>query len=124
MSEADYEQIYKYSVFSLQDTTPDTCPNLPEGFVFTPLGPAGEITRAGITKATAMEAVREALGGAGQWRTMALGDSNNDVPMLRAADVGVCMGNGNDAARAAADWVTSAIDEDGLARAFEHFGLI
>ena len=124
MSEADYEQVYKFSVFSQEDTTPDTVPGLPEGFVFTPLGKGGEITRVGITKATALEAVRTALGGAQEWRTMALGDSNNDVPMLRAADVGVCMGNGNDAARAAADWVTSAIDEDGLAHAFEHFGLI
>ena len=55
---------------------------------------------------------------------MALGDSGNDIPMLRAADIGICMGNGTDAAKDAADYVTSAITDDGLYHAFEHFGLI
>lgn len=96
---------------------------MPRGISLTYLGPGkAEATRAGVTKATAMEAVRSCLGEG--WRTMAVGDSDNDLPMLAAADVSACMGNGNDRAKAAATWVTSAIDDDGLARALAHFGLI
>jgi hydroxymethylpyrimidine pyrophosphatase-like HAD family hydrolase len=54
---------------------------------------------------------------------MACGDSDNDLTMLRAADVSVAMGNGNDNAKAAATWVTTDIHDDGLFNAFAHFGL-
>ena len=81
-----------------------------------------EATAAGVSKATAMETVRAYLGG--DWRTIAVGDSDNDLPMLRAADVSVCMGNGNANAKAAATWVTTDLHEDGLLGAFAHFGLI
>lgn len=52
------------------------------------------------------------------------GDSTNDVEMLRKAGLGVCMGNGCDAAREAADYVCGRIEEDGLANAIhEIFGI-
>lgn len=96
---------------------------MPEGITFTYLAPGfAEATSERVTKATAMEAVRAHLGS--DWRTMALGDSDNDLPMLRAADVSVAMGNGNDNAKAAADWVTTDIHADGLLNAFRHFGLV
>ena len=47
----------------------------------------------------------------------------NDIPMLRTADVSVCMGNGTPEAKAVADYVTKSINEDGLYCAFAHFGL-
>ena len=34
------------------------------------------------------------------------------------------MGNGTDEAKAAADYVTADIDDDGIAKALRHFGLI
>ena len=55
---------------------------------------------------------------------MAFGDQHNDIDMLRFAGIGVAMGNGTDEVRAAADYVTSAVEQDGVARALEHFGLI
>jgi hypothetical protein len=97
---------------------------MPEGVTLTELMPGiAEATAAGVTKATAMEAVRTYLG-VGEWRTMACGDSDNDLTMLRAADVSVAMGNGNDNAKAAATWVTTDIHDDGLLNAFAHFGLL
>ena len=57
-------------------------------------------------------------------RTMAFGDGENDADMLRFARIGVCMGNGDADAHAAADYICGDIDDDGLARALEHFGLI
>lgn len=56
--------------------------------------------------------------------TMAFGDGGNDSSMLRAAGIGVAMGNGDEAAKSAADYVTSDIDAGGLAAALRHFGVI
>lgn len=55
--------------------------------------------------------------------TMAIGDGGNDIPMLRHAGIGVAMGNANDTVRATADYVTDTVDNDGLAKALQHFAL-
>ena len=57
-------------------------------------------------------------------QTMAFGDGENDIEMLRYVGVGVAMGNACEDAKAAADYVTADIDEDGIAEALRHFGLI
>lgn len=56
--------------------------------------------------------------------TIAFGDGDNDVEMLRFAGTGVAMGNGWETAKQAADYVTTDIDDDGIASALKHFGLI
>lgn len=50
---------------------------------------------------------------------VAFGDAENDIPMLRAAGVGVAMGNADPAVKAAADMVTLSNNEDGIAHALE-----
>lgn len=55
---------------------------------------------------------------------MAFGDGENDVDMLRRAGVGVAMGNAEAAVKAAADYVTADVDQDGIYRALEHYGLL
>lgn len=47
--------------------------------------------------------------------TMAFGDGGNDIEMLRHAGIGVAMGNANDEVKAAADIVTTSVDDDGVA---------
>lgn len=64
------------------------------------------------------------LYGIAREETMAFGDGENDADMLRFVATGVAMGNGDPAARAAADYVCGDIDDDGLARALERFDLI
>ena len=49
-------------------------------------------------------------------QTAAFGDGLNDVPMLRAAGVGVAMANAEDAVKTAADRIAASCDEDGAAR--------
>ena len=55
---------------------------------------------------------------------MACGDGLNDHSMIAYAGVGVAMGNACDEALAAADYVTASVDDDGIRRALEHFGVI
>ena len=56
--------------------------------------------------------------------SMAFGDGGNDIPMLRHVAIGVAMGNAGDKVKAAANYVTTEIDEDGVAKALRHFNLI
>ena len=56
--------------------------------------------------------------------TMAFGDGGNDISMLRHAGIGVAMGNANDDVKAAADYVTTGVDEDGIANALKRFNII
>lgn len=56
--------------------------------------------------------------------TMAFGDGENDIPMLRHAHIGVAMGNADALVRSQADFVTGTVDEDGILSALEHFGLL
>ena len=44
--------------------------------------------------------------------------------MLEYCGIGIAMGSGGDEIKAMADYVTDAVDDDGLYHAFEHFGLI
>ena len=55
---------------------------------------------------------------------IAFGDAENDLDMLRFAGIGVAMGNGSEEAKAAADYVTADIDDDGIEKALKHFNLI
>ena len=56
--------------------------------------------------------------------TMAFGDGGNDIGMLRHAGIGIAMGNAKDDVKAAADYVTDSVDEDGIFKALKHFGVI
>ena len=56
-------------------------------------------------------------------RTMALGDSGNDIPMLKAAGWGVAMGSASAQVQAAADVVSAPCDQDGAALAIEQYVL-
>lgn len=55
---------------------------------------------------------------------MAFGDGGNDIPMLQHVPYGVAMGNANDAVKAAAAYVTDDVDDNGLVKALEHYGLL
>ncbi|BDW76278.1 hypothetical protein BFINE_20730 [Bacteroides finegoldii DSM 17565] len=44
--------------------------------------------------------------------------------MLRHAAIGVAMGQAEKDVKAAADYVTAPIDEDGISKAMKHFGII
>jgi Cof subfamily protein (haloacid dehalogenase superfamily) len=56
-------------------------------------------------------------------RVLAIGDSRNDVPMLRWAGIGVAMANSLPEVRQSVRYVTASNDHDGVALAIERFVL-
>lgn len=92
-------------------------------------GGAGEIALFGdlgvkdITKAHAIDELLKYLHASIE-DTFAFGDAKVDIPMLEYCHTGIAMGSGGDEIKAMADYVTDGVDEDGLAHAFKHFGLI
>ncbi len=48
-------------------------------------------------------------------RVLAIGDADNDIPMLEVAGMSVAMGNGTPGAKAAAHWIAPSISDDGAA---------
>ena len=56
--------------------------------------------------------------------TMAFGDGQNDIDMIKYAGTGIAMGNGVPALKEAADYVTTDIDDDGIYNALKHFNVI
>lgn len=56
--------------------------------------------------------------------TIAFGDGLNDLPMIRAAGIGVAMENGYDALKQEADFVTKSVEDEGVEFALKHFHLI
>ncbi len=55
--------------------------------------------------------------------TMAVGDTSNDLEMIRTAGIGIAMGNADESVRAEADFVTLDNDHAGVAFAVRSFAL-
>jgi HAD superfamily hydrolase (TIGR01484 family) len=72
----------------------------------------------GVSKASALEPVRAALG-VPRERTLAIGDGRNDVEMLTWAARAVAMGQAEPELLAVADEVVAPVEEDGLADVLE-----
>ena len=81
-----------------------------------------EIIHPAVNKAAAVDRLIEQLHLARE-QVMALGDSNNDLPMLKAAGLSVAMGNANEAAKVAAKVVTADNNNSGVAAAIKKYVL-
>ena len=102
---------------------------LPEGYraIIGSVGAAGyvpfEIIPDHLSKAVGMQAVCEHIG-IPMSRSVAIGDSNNDVEAVACAAVGISIGGGCDDLVAVADIVAPAVGQGGLAWALAAAGLI
>lgn len=81
-----------------------------------------EVLPMGVHKAGGLEEILKILG-CEMSEMIAFGDGVNDLEMIASAGLGVCMANGADEVKAAADYVTASNDEDGVALALERFVL-
>lgn len=86
-------------------------------------GNSGEITKTAFTKGTAVHYLSDYLGVPVE-DTIAIGDSENDLEMLKAAGVGIAMGNASDYVKKTADDITESVVQDGVYHAFLKYGLI
>ncbi|WP_454854955.1 HAD family hydrolase [Promicromonospora soli] len=77
-----------------------------------------DVTAPGLSKAVALEKVRANLG-VEPARTVAIGDGENDLEMLRWATHAVAMGHASALVREVADEVTGTLDEHGAAVALD-----
>lgn len=75
-----------------------------------------EITKKGVNKGKSLRILAEMLG-VDMKETMACGDSENDIDILKAAGIGVAMANASEVTKEAADYVTLSNEEDGVAHA-------
>ena len=81
-----------------------------------------EITRPDANKGRALRWLAESMGLTME-EVMAIGDSNNDVSMLKMAGIGVAVANGVDSAKQAAKYLTTSNNEHGVAEAIQDFVL-
>ena len=82
-----------------------------------------DVNEKGITKAYGIDKMLEIFG-IDLSQTLSFGDGGNDIPMLEHTAVSVCMGNADEAVRAASDYVTETVDEDGIAKALVRLGVL
>ena len=81
-----------------------------------------DFTPLGVDKASALLAAAESLG-VSREEIIAIGDTENDIPMIRAAGLGVCMANGVPAAKEAADVIAPSNNDAGVAKILEEYVL-
>ena len=77
-----------------------------------------ECSALGVNKGTGLLRLCDALG-IDRAASAAVGDAENDIPMLQMTGLGVAMGNGTDAVKNAADRVVADMDHGGCAEAIE-----
>ena len=90
---------------------------------FTVLRPSSgtlEIQAKGVNKGSSLKILGEKLG-IKRDEMIAIGDSGNDIDMIKYAGLGVAMGNAHEKVKAIADYVTYTNEEDGLAHVIEKF---
>lgn len=82
-----------------------------------------DVTAKGADKGEGILAMAEYFGLAPAY-TMAFGDGGNDISMIKAAGIGVAMGNALESLKHEADYTTTSVDDDGVLNALRYFNLI
>lgn len=115
--------VYQFTIFINKDTEAQLLPSLRNSVTerwhpeFTDIDPENISKAEGIAEIIARH-------GIAREEVMAVGDGGNDISMIRYAGIGVAMGNAADDVKMNADYVTSTVDEDGIAAAVRHFGIL
>ncbi|MFS0781643.1 Cof-type HAD-IIB family hydrolase [Bacillus sp. 1P06AnD] len=79
-----------------------------------------EVNMFGVDKAKAIQKVCGLLD-ISMDEVMAMGDSLNDLAMIKQAGLGIAMGNAQEAVKEQADWVTAANDQNGVSVALHNW---
>lgn len=82
-----------------------------------------EVIPKDYSKATGIKTVCEKLGIPVE-DTISIGDSTNDLPMLKYTGISIAMGSGNPLLFSEVDYVTTGVMEDGIAKALRKYNII
>jgi len=120
------EEINKISIFAKSDEDLELIKdnfNANYHLILYPTTSSCEIVGEGINKASGIKHMMRHLGGDLK-DCIAMGDSMNDYEMIKECGLGIAMGNADEKVKAIADYITESVDNDGIAHAMHHFGLI
>ena len=117
------QKVFQVCPYISHELEQEILPQLPEcvGSRWTEL--FMDVNMRGIDKSIAARKVMEYYGFTMD-ESMAFGDGGNDVSLVKDVALGVAMGNACDSLKEVADYITTGVDEDGIARALEYFELI
>ena len=82
-----------------------------------------DLVNADNSKATGIDSILHHYG-IDRNECIGFGDGGNDIEMLDFCGIGVAMGNADDNVKAHADYVTSSVDEEGIANALRQLHII
>ncbi|MFA6830947.1 MAG: Cof-type HAD-IIB family hydrolase [Bacteroidaceae bacterium] len=117
------QDIYQYSAFLNADEEAKFVHHLKDVCI-TRWHPAFiDISKAGNSKAVGIDQIL-AHDGFDLADCIAFGDGGNDIDMIKHVPRGVAMGNAADEVKASANYVTTTVDDDGIANALRHYGVI
>lgn len=117
------KEIFQMTPFITEEEEREILPSIPNCEVGRWYPAFADVTAKGNTKQKGIDEVIRHFGIRLE-ETMAFGDGGNDISMLRHAGIGVAMGNAKEEVKAAADYVTTTVDEDGIANALKEFKII
>lgn len=84
---------------------------------------SGQTRLKGVNKAMAIQKVKT-LPEYKDLKSYAIGDSQNDIEMLKCVDVGIAMGDSPNEVKEVSSWVTLTVEQHGVCKAMEHFALV
>ena len=118
------DPVFQGTLFVTKQEEQSVAHYLPEGCKFTRWSPYGvDIISTTGGKVNGIEYFLKHYG-IDRHEIMAFGDSDNDMDMLEYAGIGVAMGNAHGYVKDIADYVTTSVDDDGIAHALKHFGVL
>lgn len=82
-----------------------------------------EITANDISKSSTLSKIERALN-VSKEETVAFGDGESDAGMIKEAGIGIAMGNAGKSCKAAADFITDSIENNGIQMACKRFNWI
>ncbi len=121
--EATGREILQMTPFITEEEEKEICPSIPTCEIGRWYPSFADVTAKGDTKQKGIDEIIRHFNISLE-DTMSFGDGGNDISMLRHAAIGVAMGQAKDDVKAAADYITASVDEDGISKAMKHFGII
>lgn len=117
------KEIFQMTPFITAEEEQELLPSIPNCEIGRWYPAFADITAKGNTKQKGMDEIIRHFNIRLE-ETMAFGDGGNDISMLRHAGIGIAMDNANEEVKAVADYITTSVDDNGIANALRHFKVI